>query len=257
MSNFGDLYSDCYNLLYADKDYGGEANYIASLIEKYSPQAKSILNLGCGTGNHDFELCKKGYLMHGIDLSANMIAKAKNRAFEYGYSDKIKFETGDIRSVRTGKKYDIVLSLFHVMSYQVTNSDIERAFISANEHLNDNGVFIFDCWYGPAVLADNPQKREKFVENEKIKVLRLTIPVLKLSENIVDVNFKILVTDKRSNEEQNFKELHSMRYLFDNEIDSLAQKSNFSKVSSYKWLTLDSPSEKSWYVVYILKKNIK
>ena len=52
MSVFGDNYSRYYNLLYSDKDYLGESRYIDGLIQKYSPGAKNVLDLGCGTGRH-------------------------------------------------------------------------------------------------------------------------------------------------------------------------------------------------------------
>ena len=55
MSVFKD-YSNYYDLLYSDKDYEAEADYIDHLIQKNNPGAKTILNLGCGTGKHDFLL---------------------------------------------------------------------------------------------------------------------------------------------------------------------------------------------------------
>ena len=45
-------YSKYYDLLYQDKDYEGEVEYIIDLIEKYAPKTASVLELGCGTGKH-------------------------------------------------------------------------------------------------------------------------------------------------------------------------------------------------------------
>ena len=42
------------------------------------------------------------------------------------------------------KKYDVVISLFHVMSYQNNNEKILKAFSTAKKHLKANGIFIFD-----------------------------------------------------------------------------------------------------------------
>ncbi len=52
MSKTFDLYSEYYDLLYKDKNYKKEADYIASLIKTNAPHTKSILELGCGTGKH-------------------------------------------------------------------------------------------------------------------------------------------------------------------------------------------------------------
>src|SRR3990172_5281821 len=76
MTVFG-KYSSYYNLLYKDEDYAGEVEYIHNLIQKHSPGAKSILDLGCGTGRHDLLLAEKGYSVTGVDQSEEMLAVAK------------------------------------------------------------------------------------------------------------------------------------------------------------------------------------
>nr|MBA2706707.1 SAM-dependent methyltransferase [Gemmatimonadaceae bacterium] len=55
MSVFGS-YSRYYDLLYRDKDYAAESAYVASLLAVHAPGARSILEIGCGTGAHAAEL---------------------------------------------------------------------------------------------------------------------------------------------------------------------------------------------------------
>ena len=73
------------------------------------------------------------------------------------------------------------------MSYQTTNDDLKIAINTAYNHLNSNGFFIFDCWYGPAVISDKPYKRTKTFENNKLIINRTAIPTMYPSKNIVDV----------------------------------------------------------------------
>ena len=47
-----DAYAAYYDLLYKDKDYAGETEYVHRLIQRFNPGAKSILELGSGTGKH-------------------------------------------------------------------------------------------------------------------------------------------------------------------------------------------------------------
>ena len=42
-------------------------------------------------------------------------------------------------------------------------------FKTAAKHLKQNGVFIFDFWYGPGVLTDPPALRQKRLENNEMK----------------------------------------------------------------------------------------
>src|SRR5690606_25042100 len=101
----------------------------------------------------------KGYSVHGIDLSEDMLKIAETR--RKGKENKLNFSHSNIQDLSLDKKFDIVVSLFHVMSYQNSNDEIIKALEVAKNHLVDGGVFIFDFWYGPAVLTDLPTTRIK------------------------------------------------------------------------------------------------
>ena len=72
MTVFGN-YAHYYDLLYQDKNYVGETQFIHKLIQTHAPNAKNILELGCGTANHALLLAKEGYQVHGVDMSQEMI----------------------------------------------------------------------------------------------------------------------------------------------------------------------------------------
>src|SRR3954467_12343728 len=114
-----DNYSAYYDLLYKDKDYTTEANYIHERIQHYLPGAKTILSLGCGTGNYEFLLEKFGYEITGIDISPEMISLADEKR-KMAQSSTISFEVADIKTYKTDKRFDVVISLFHVISYQIS-----------------------------------------------------------------------------------------------------------------------------------------
>ncbi|MEI6126605.1 MAG: class I SAM-dependent methyltransferase [Pseudomonadota bacterium] len=186
-------YARYYDLLYKDKNYEAEAAFIYRLIRKYSPGAVTVLDLGCGTGQHDFFLSAMGCSVTGVDRSAEMLDKAKNSA---GVAE-IDFMQGDIRTVRLNRTFDAVISLFHVMSYQTTQEDIRSACTAARTHITAGGLFIFDFWYGPAVLTERPVVRIKRLEDEHSAVTRIAKPVLYPNRNVVDVNYQIFIRDKK------------------------------------------------------------
>ncbi|SRR6266404_54736 len=53
---FGAVYADSYDLIYRDKDYAAESTLIESIFRTYNDTIRSVLDLGCGTGNHAFPL---------------------------------------------------------------------------------------------------------------------------------------------------------------------------------------------------------
>lgn len=240
-------YASYYNLLYKDKDYAAEARYIHDLIQKYCLGAKTVLNLGCGTGNHDFELVKFGYEITGVDMSEDMLSAAKVRLPSIASAIPHPcFQEGDIRTIRLNKTYDVVISLFHVMSYQSTNDDLQAAIATVKEHLVPGGFFVFDCWYGPAVLSDPPVVRVKRLEDESIKVVRIAEPVMYPNENLVDVNYQVMITDKSTGTVEQIMETHRMRYLFLPELRMMLQTEGFSLVNSVEWITSKELSSYSW-----------
>lgn len=251
MNQFGDLYAQYYDLLYSDKDYKSEVEYIDTLIKKSSVNAKNILDMGCGTGKHAELLCDKGYKVHGIDLSEDMLKIAETR--REGKEDKLSFSHSNIQELSLDKKFDVVVSLFHVMSYQNSNDELIKAFEVAKKHLVDGGVFIFDFWYGPAVLTDLPTTRVKRLENEHIKVTRLAEPVLHATKNIVDVNYDVFIEDKKTKEVVEKKELHKMRYFFDTELEIVCEKVGFEVLEKHEWMSEKNPEFNSWNVVWIIK----
>ena len=252
MNQFGDLYSQYYDLLYQDKDYIAEVEYIEDLIKSHSSETKSILDLGCGTGKHDELLCDKGYTVHGVDISEEMLEIAEVR--RKGREEKLTFSQSDINQLYLNQKFDTIVSLFHVMSYQNTNTALDKVFTGVREHLNTDGLFIFDFWYGPAVLTDLPKTTIKRLEDERIKVTRIAEPKLCVQLNTVDVNFNVFVTKKEDDVSIEMKELHSMRYFFDTELEMLCDKHGFSIEARYGWLSNKNPGFDTWNVVWVVKK---
>ena len=251
MNQFGSLYSNYYDLLYSDKSYVDEVQYIEKLIKNNTNSAKTILDLGCGTGKHDELLCDKGYKVHGIDLSLDMLKKAFERAKNRDH--ELSFSHSNIQDLNLLEKFDVVVSLFHVVSYQNSNIELTKCFEVAKKHLKDGGVFIFDFWYGPGVLTDLPKVRVKRLENNDVKFTRIAEPFMNSMRNTVDVQYDVFIEDKHDGKIIEKKELHKMRYFFDTELEMVCDKLGFDIINKYEWMTENKPQFQSWNVVWIVK----
>jgi SAM-dependent methyltransferase len=243
-----DNYSNYYNLLYKDKDYSIEANYVRNLIKKYGVDVKTILDLGCGTGKHAKQLTEYEFTVTGIDQSEEMVRIAKEQ------NPTLDFFQGDIRTARLNKKFDTAVSLFHVMNYQTTNDDIITSFKTVNTHLKDNGIFIFDSWYGPAVLSDRPTVRVKRMENELIDVKRTSKPQLDLNSNRVNIKFDIEIKNKNTEKTETINEIHNIRYFFYPEIEFFLRTTGFKLLHVEEWMTGNDLDDKTWYCCFIAQK---
>ncbi|WP_310486448.1 class I SAM-dependent methyltransferase [Chamaesiphon sp. VAR_69_metabat_338] len=262
MTVFGN-YAHYYDLLYQDKDYIGETQFIHQLIRANAPAATTILELGCGTGNHAMLLAKEGYRVCGVDLSAEMLQHARDRRDRLApeLATRLEFSQGDLRQVRfvgvasqhENRQFDVVLSLFHVISYQTTNADLLAAFTTAKMHLKPGGLFIFDVWYGPTVLSDPPTVRVKRLENDSIQVTRIAEPIVYPNENLVDVNYHAFVKDKTSSAIDELSETHTMRYLFKPELELLLSQLQMQIVDCREWLTDRQAGLDTWGVYFLVR----
>jgi SAM-dependent methyltransferase len=251
-----DGYARFYDLLYADKDYAAEAGYVAGLIRRHAPDARALLELGSGTGRHAALLVERGYRVHGVERSAGMLARSRavaERVNAPAAAPCLVFTEGDIRTVRLGCRFDVVLSLFHVISYQTTNSDVLAAMATARRHLDPGGLFIFDVWYGPAVLVQRPATRVKRVSDPHWDVTRIAEPALHCNRNTVSVAYRLLARSTDDHRTEETEETHLMRYFFLPEIELLAEGSGFELVRTEAWLTGAPPDLESWSASIILK----
>lgn len=240
-----DKYSEYYDLLYKDKDYEKETNYIIKLIKKYKPETQTIMDIGCGTGKHSNILANNDYNVLGIDLSETMLNIAREKI------NNVDFQLGDARTYRTSKVFDVVISLFHVASYQTTNDDLKKYFETAFMHLDKDGIFIFDCWYGPGVITEKPEERTKELENDFLKVKRHCVPEIYPNGNIVDVNYNIQITNKKTGIRSDIRETHRMRYLFKPEVELLMNNAGLKLIDFKEWLSDEEPDFTSWNAVFV------
>lgn len=241
-----DAYASYYDLLYRDKDYAGEVAYVHKQLSRQRGVVGSLLELGCGTGRHAVEFLKLGYAVSGVDLSESMVQQAVERAARTVGGAKLDFRVGDVRTVRLRRKFDAVVALFHVMSYQTRNSDLEAAFQTAAGHLKPGGLFLFDFWYGPAVLSDPPAVRIKRMADEYRRIVRLAEPTVNHAANVVTVNYEIQVEMVGCQPAKKIWESHHMRYLFLPEINGHLAACGLMPLATGPWLGSEPLRKDAW-----------
>ena len=257
MTKVFDEYAYYYDLLYKDKNYVGEVAYITNLLKAYGKDSKRILELGCGTGKHAALLASNGYYVYGIDKSKAMLEIARNRVSantsEYESDSNIHFNQADITCFDLHEKFDAVISLFHVMSYQTTEAGISQVLMNVARHLKKDGIFIFDTWYGPAVLWQKPEVRVRRLGDEKVLVTRIAEPILKDNDNICEVHYDIFVKNKASGRICVIQEVHVMRYWFLPEVRRLAESCGFELLDCFEFMTGKKLGRDTWGSRFVLR----
>ena len=237
-----------YDLFYKDKDYDSEAKSIHKKLIENHVKGRNILELGCGTGKHAISFSELGYKILGIEQSQSMI----DSAIEV---ENFRCIQGDIRKIKLKEKFDSVISLFHVISYQITNQSLLSVFKTANDYLNKNGIFLFDVWYNPAVLHQKPTVKIKKIKTDTNEITRIAEPELLVNSNQVNVKYTFYDFNYVANKVKISEEIHPMRYFTIPEIKFYAENSGFSVIEILELPSGAQPSIDTWGVYFILKKN--
>ncbi len=237
-------YASFYDILYQDKDYQGESEFVRALIAKNeNAHAKfsRILDLACGTGKHLFVLEEMGFEVEGSDQSLAMVDLARQSAQKRNSKAVFhhqSFQTAD----QIEKKFDVVLSLFASIGYLVADADLSKALRNIHGLLNPGGIFIFDFWNGNAVVRDySPTKilRKKAGERE---IIRHSETKLDRIRQLAEVQFTCMEfsLDQKMAE---FSESHVVRYFFLREMEFLLFSHGFRLLYQSSMGKLDVPLE--------------
>jgi SAM-dependent methyltransferase len=250
---FGSAYSDVYNLLYSDKDYDAECDLIEGLFRRYgNGSISSVVDLGCGTGNHVFPLSRRGYEVVGVDRSRDMLALAQRKLADHD-NGNVRFEPGDILNVDLQRKFDAALMMFAVLGYQLKNEDVLATLKTARRHLQTGGLLIFDVWYGPAVLHQRPSDRFKIIPAKEGRILRVASGALDVLNHICEVRFHVWQFSGASLIAET-DETHLMRYFFPLELDLLLDCSGFSCIRLGAFPDFEKqPDEMTWNVLAVAR----
>ena len=251
--SFKDIYSKYYDVLYADKDYEKECDFIEEAFKQYSPfKPVKILDVGCGTGGHLIPLARRGYEVVGIDKSEWMVRLAEEKIRKYSaLALPARVLVADVLDFNFDEESDACIAMFAVINYIVQTHDLIKTFKNIRRHLKQGALFIFDHWYGPAVLTIRPSSRVKVVEKNGVKVIRTVIPELDTFNCIQTSRYHLIAIkgDKVIDETQ---EVHVLRYFFPQELIHYLNEAGFRVLKFCEFPYLDKPpSENIWNVATI------
>jgi SAM-dependent methyltransferase len=118
-------------------DRSEEVARVRAYISKHLPLARSLLELGCGTGALLAGLAP-GLAVTGIDRSPQMLARA---------AESVPAATliqADMTDFRLPDRFDVAICMFDTLNHVPSFDRWLSLFSRVHEHLADRGLFIFD-----------------------------------------------------------------------------------------------------------------
>jgi SAM-dependent methyltransferase len=250
---FGAAYAEAYDPLYADKDYAAETDLIERLAGQYvTGPVHEILDLGCGTGRHAVALAERGYRLVGVDRSPRMLDLARERA-SAARVGPIEFLEGDVRTVRLGRQFDVVLLMFAVLGYQIGDHDVRATLETVRLHLRPAGIVILDVWWGPAVESIGPSERTKVVSLGDRELERRAVGRLEPG-HVCTVDYELVIRNT-GGEISRDRESHRMRYFFGDELSHHLGTAGLElrRLSAFPEVDRD-PDRESWNALAVAQR---
>lgn len=249
---FGD-YAKYYDLFYEKKNYRKECRYLEAVLKKYSKgKPVTILDMGCGTGNHAIPLAQRGYHVTGLDASRAMLSFAKTKTQKAGL--KIDYHQGRFQKFSIPKKFDVVIAMFSVVDYLLTDHDLQATLQNVKNHLKQNSLFVFDFWNQSAVEKYfTPQKSQSFKSGSR-RVIRASTTRLIPGRRHCEVHYKCRVEEKGKIVSR-IDEKHVVRYFAVEEMRQFLTRAGFEVLSCHPFLSFNAAVRKNTWDAAIVARS--
>lgn len=204
------------------REIDNDINFVRSYL--HGLDRPSIIDLGCGTGEHLNALKKFGVRCVGIDSSREMLDIATKR-----YPSGIEFITKNFTGFDYYNEFDAALCLFGSMVYLLNDKDVDNFFWNTWRSLKNGGYGIFEIWNSLPIqkiktkpLAHISQTKCGDVLIERERGFNL---IESIGRTIVKVDYQYRITS--SNESKIINDTHIMRSYTLEEITKFIKANGF------------------------------
>ena len=241
-------FASVYDELTKNVDYGRFADYVCEILNNNGITDGLVLDLACGTGSLSVLLAAKGFEVIASDASADMLAVAREKAYDRGADIMFlcqRMEESDLYGTVRAAVCSLD-SINHLDSLETVNTVFERL----SNFIDDGGIVIFDVntlYKHQTVLADNT-----FVYDEK-SVYCVWQNNLRSDGRTININLDFFVRggDCYNRYSENFSEIA----FTDSELTAAAENGDFTVIGRYHEFTFDAPHPDSERVFYVLRRN--
>ena len=256
MTTYRGRYAFLYDIFYSDKPYDLEADFVKSRFDEFGvPSGGKVIDVACGTGRHVLALAARGYRVTGVDLSEDMLTRARESAVDA--AAPIEFHSRDMRNIDLpGRRFDAACCLFDSIGYVATTSNVVQALRSINEHLLPGGVLVLEYWHAAAMLRLYEPVRVRRWQTAESTVERISETALRPPEQLADVRYTIHEF-QRDGRTLTLTETHTNRFFLCEEMDQLLRTAGFAPLARYAGYDETAPiTEDTWHVVTAARRPV-
>lgn len=236
-----------YDKLMADMPYDRWLSFTREFWQRHSVQPRSVVELGCGTGNITIPLAQSGFHVTGIDLSSSMLAVAQQKREAQNALTKgcLRFIEQDMREWEVGECVEAVISYCDSMNYLTELSDLTDVFRQTWEGLVRGGWFLFDM-HSPSTLKTYSTQQPFVNQDEEIAY----IWSCDLDEKRCEITHDLsLFIRNETGAYDRVDEWHTQRAYAANVIQEMLVEVGYVDIQHYADFTFERPTmgSKRWF----------
>ena len=133
---------DLYDVEYAFKDYAAEAETLTAIVRRRLPEARTLLDVACGTGKH-LEHLRASFECEGVDLDEGLLDVARSRL------PGVPLHRADLRELDLGRRFDVVTCLFSAIGFVGSLEGLAAAARALARHVEPGGLLLVEPWITP------------------------------------------------------------------------------------------------------------
>ena len=176
-----------YDRVYSYKDYLDEAVRVQNLIIKYLESGgNSLLDVACGTGFHLKHL-KDDFVCTGVDISKSMLKIARKN------TKGVTFKEADMKSLRLGKEFDVIVCLLSSIGYVKTAASLEKTIRNFSKHLKKGGLALIEPSHANSTYVKGEPRLTTY-DGKDAKIARINYTNFRQATAVL--NMHILIAER-------------------------------------------------------------
>lgn len=148
------------------------------IIQEKTKLGTEILDIGAGTGRLSIPLIHYGYSLCAVDASARMLDVLKRKDVER----VIQTIHCPIQKLDLNRNFDVVLCVFSVFCYLISQQDLRAAIKSIARHTSNKGYALIDVPFSSS-FSGLSYKSETLCRQVEVKCVDPEMKIFDYSEN--------------------------------------------------------------------------